>query len=90
MSRSSRLSSMIMGLALVASTFGAASAQAGEPTFEPAECPFGMPAGQVEGETVDCGYVVVPENRTNPDSRSIRLAVAIFHPSGGIERPART
>jgi len=87
MPRSSRISSVIMGLALVASTFGAASAQAGEATFEPAECPFGMPAGQVEGETVDCGYVVVPENRTNPDSRSIRLAVAIFHPPGGIEHP---
>jgi len=29
---------------------------------------------------VDCGYLTVPENRTNAQSPTIRLAVAIFHP----------
>jgi len=54
-----------------------------QPRFEVAPCPFENPAGQVEGETVECGYLVVPENRANPDTRNIRLSVAIFrHPDG--------
>jgi len=40
----------------------------------------------VEGETVECGYLIVPEDRADPDSRDIRLAVAIFrHPDGAPE-----
>lgn len=59
-----------------------------EPTvfFEAAPCPFDLPDGHVEGETVDCGYVTVPENRSVAGSRTIRLAVAIFrHPDGATE-----
>ncbi len=51
--------------------------------FELAACPFDLPAGQVEGETVECGYVVVPEDRADPDSPTIRLAVATFHHPDG-------
>jgi pimeloyl-ACP methyl ester carboxylesterase len=52
-------------------------------TFEKVPCPFALPEGQVEGKTVECGYLTVPENRDDPQSRKIRLAVAIFrHPSG--------
>ena len=55
-------------------------------TFEEAPCPFELPRGQVEGETVECGYLVVPEDRGDPDSRDIRLAVAILrHPDGAPE-----
>jgi len=55
-------------------------------TFEEAPCPFELPPGHVEGETVECGYLIVPEDRTDPDSRDIRLAVAIFrHPDGAPE-----
>jgi pimeloyl-ACP methyl ester carboxylesterase len=67
------------------------------PTFEKAACPFKLPPGQVEGKTVECGYLVVPENRTAPAAasstpaspavRTIRLAVAIFHPTGGAAEP---
>jgi pimeloyl-ACP methyl ester carboxylesterase len=57
-----------------------------EPTFEEAPCPFELPSGHVEGETVECGYLIVPENRVDPDGRDIRLAVAIFrHPDGASE-----
>ena len=52
------------------------------PEFIAAECPFQLPAGQVEGETVDCGYLIVPENRAKPGLGSLRLATAIFHPTG--------
>lgn len=56
-------------------------------TFEEAPCPFALPAGQVAGETVECGYLVVPEDRADPESPTIRLAVAIFHPPGGATEP---
>jgi len=54
--------------------------------FEASACPFNLAAGQVEGETVECGYLLVPENRADPNSATIRLAVAIFrHPDGAPE-----
>jgi pimeloyl-ACP methyl ester carboxylesterase len=57
------------------------------PIFENAPCPFQLPSGQVEGKTVECGYLIVPEQRVDPTRRSIKLAVAIFHPTGGAEHP---
>jgi pimeloyl-ACP methyl ester carboxylesterase len=56
-------------------------------TFQSASCPMQLPAGQVEAETVECGYLVAPLDRADPASHTIRLAVAIFHPSGGAEHP---
>ncbi len=54
--------------------------------FESAPCPFDLPEGQVEGETVECGYLLVPEDRSDPNSATLRLAVAIFrHPDGNPE-----
>ena len=55
--------------------------------FEEAACPFDLPQGQEEGETVECGYLVVPEDRGDPESRTIRLAVAIFHHPDGDPEP---
>jgi pimeloyl-ACP methyl ester carboxylesterase len=57
-----------------------AAAQSDLPRFEPSRCGFLMPRGVTEGEdgAVRCGYVLVPEDRARPDSRTIRLAVAIF------------
>ena len=42
--------------------------------FEAATCPFDIPAGQ----TVECGYLTVPEDHSQPDGATLRLAVAIF------------
>jgi pimeloyl-ACP methyl ester carboxylesterase len=42
--------------------------------FEPAACPVKIPADA----TVACGYLVVPEDRSQPGGREIRLAVAIL------------
>lgn len=54
---------------------GAIAAQAETVSrFEPGPC-----AVQVAGdERIDCGVLVVPENRSKPGSRTIRLAVTIF------------
>lgn len=46
--------------------------------FESASCMFDNPTSFVEGETIECGYVRVPEQHANPDGPSIRLAVAIL------------
>ncbi|MBN1936627.1 MAG: alpha/beta fold hydrolase [Anaerolineae bacterium] len=54
--------------------------------FEPAPCPFVLPEGYIQGENVDCGWLIVPENRNMLPSRAIRLAVGIFHPAGGATR----
>ncbi len=55
--------------------------------FETALCPFVLPDGYVQGENVDCGFLIVPEDREHLPSRAIRLAVGIFHPPGGAEEP---
>ena len=58
------------------------------PRFEPAPCPFTPAADQVEGLTIRCGFVLVPENRTHPERTWIRLAVAIFKaPTLATRRP---
>jgi pimeloyl-ACP methyl ester carboxylesterase len=47
------------------------------PTFEAGPCPF--PSGTIPaGERVDCGSLIVPEDRAQPDGAAIRLAVAIL------------
>jgi Predicted hydrolases or acyltransferases (alpha/beta hydrolase superfamily) len=44
------------------------------PEFEWAECLFEIP----EGRNVECGYLTVPEDRSQSDGSTIRLYVAIF------------
>lgn len=58
-----------------------------ESRFEPSPCPFGPAADQVEGLTVTCGFVLVPEDRSRPLGRWIRLAVAIFKSATPATRP---
>ena len=62
-------------LVLIAS--GGALAQQGEdvPHLEWAECPFVTDGLDVE--RVRCGYLTVPENRAQPEGRTIRLALAV-------------
>jgi pimeloyl-ACP methyl ester carboxylesterase len=49
------------------------------PVFEPAPCAFPVPSGS----SPECGYLVVPESRTRPDSPRIRLHAAIFRNRSG-------
>jgi len=44
-------------------------------SFTKAGCRFTPPAGVI----VTCGYVSVPEDRSNPHSKTIQLAVAVYH-----------
>ena len=54
---------------------GTVNAQEKLPRFESAPCPF---EGAEKQEDVKCGYLVVPENRSLPDGRTLRLSVAIL------------
>ncbi len=45
-----------------------------QPQFEVGDCRFSIPPGY----DVDCGDLIVPENRYKADSRTIRVHVAIF------------
>src|SRR5437764_3595277 len=55
-----------------------AGTQPATPRFERTACHFKLGAGIVLGRDVRCGFVVVPEDRSVPQGRTIRLAVAIF------------
>src|SRR5512147_1103427 len=50
-------------------------------SFEYSQCNFQIPEGQVDGRTVNCGYLIVPENRLNPAGAKIRLFVAVLRAS---------
>lgn len=52
-------------------------------TFEETPCPFDVP----EGAPVECGFVIVPEDHSNPDSPSIRLAVVVVKDQSDEHQP---
>jgi pimeloyl-ACP methyl ester carboxylesterase len=58
-----------------------AGAQAGDLTLEP--CSFSTDAGNYDA---DCGTLVVPENRDDPDSRLIALPVTRIHATSDREK----
>ncbi|MCO5194345.1 MAG: alpha/beta hydrolase [Anaerolineae bacterium] len=58
-----------------------------EPSFTESACPFALPPDEVEGETIICGYVTVPEDRANDDDATIRLAIAVFKATGANAQP---
>ena len=51
-----------------------------QPIFESAPCGFSVPSGY----NPECGYLVVPENRSRADSPLIRLHVVVFRNRLGI------
>ncbi|WP_426574813.1 alpha/beta hydrolase [Aquihabitans sp. McL0605] len=56
-----------------------------EPVFKEGECP--MRLGDAVIVDVTCGTVAVPENRLDPDSRMIQLAVATLHSTSPDPKP---
>ena len=44
------------------------------PRFEPEACRYEI----AEGDQVECGYLIVPEDRSNPDGPTIRVYVVNF------------
>ncbi len=46
------------------------------------QCDLFVPAGEVAGETILCGYVVMPAERDNPESQEVKLAYIILKGTG--------
>jgi pimeloyl-ACP methyl ester carboxylesterase len=65
------------------STEGLAPAEAAPAEYQPATCQFAEPAGTA----VECGYLVVPQDRADPDGRKIRLHVAVFRSQSDTPKP---
>ncbi|MBI1278672.1 MAG: alpha/beta fold hydrolase [Anaerolineaceae bacterium] len=63
--------------------FPAAAQDASKAKFESATCMFNVPQGQ----NPDCGYLTVTEDRSQPDGRMIKLAVAVFHSDNPQKNP---
>ncbi len=58
-----------------------------QPNFEEIDCPFQVPSEFVEGETLQCGFVEVPEDHADPAGPTIKLAVAIFRAQSESSKP---
>ena len=54
---------------------GVAEGQEKLPRYEPAACPF---AGAEGHDDLQCGYLVVAENRNLQNGRTLRLSVAVL------------
>jgi pimeloyl-ACP methyl ester carboxylesterase len=77
---------MVVVLVVLAGGYGvfralSPTARQASSAFQQASCPFPLGAGLVEGQNVTCGFLVVPEDRSQPQGPTIRLAVAIFKTS---------
>jgi pimeloyl-ACP methyl ester carboxylesterase len=53
------------------------------PRYEETSCPFESPPDV----QVTCGYAIVPEDRTGDPSKTIKLAVAVFHSTSNDPAP---
>lgn len=71
--RLSRLLTLVIALTALAVMPLVVTAQ-DTPRFEEEDCAFEVP----NNRDVLCGFVVVPEDRADPDSPEIRLAVAVY------------
>ena len=61
----------------------AQTSAAAKPDYQEAECKFSKPAGV----TVTCGDLTVPEDRSKPDGKTIKLHVAVFKSKSANPQP---
>ena len=81
----SRQRSLFLTLFLVAAPVPALAETQPVPRFEPAPCPT-LEGAEALAEAT-CGYLVVPENRSQPNGRTIRLMVAKYPARSPEKRP---
>lgn len=63
------------------------AAQDSVPIVEYTSCWMELPNDVVEGDDVDCGYLIVPEDRSDPNSPEIELAFAVLYAPAEDVRP---
>ncbi len=76
-----RIATLLIFLSITLTACGLSSTRV--PRFEPTECAFSPPSIA----NVECGYLIVPEDRDNDDSPTIRLHVAIARSSAQDPEP---
>ncbi len=57
------------------------------PRFEAANCPFKLGKGQVDGQNINCGYLVTWAEHKKAQGQTLRLAVAILKSTGSKPAP---
>ena len=62
----------------------------GKPTLVEAPCAHPLPAGLVEGESVSCGRVRVPQDRAWPDDLWLELPYTVIHRANVEAEPTAT
>src|SRR5579875_1773666 len=78
---------LLILLSLGASAPRTTAASQVTPHFVATACPFKVGTGLVAGRDVRCGFVVVPQDRTPANKRTVRLAVAIFKSPSRVHHP---
>ena len=80
-----RVLSILMSLLVCLVSAGPASARISaraaddfSVAFEPTACPYELPAGLVDGESVRCGFLTVPQRHAEPNGPTLRLGVAVI------------
>lgn len=73
-----RLFAMIVSVCLLVITTTAAHAQESPTAVNEkiVPCPMGTPLGEIEGETILCGQILVPEDWSKPEGRLITISYA--------------
>jgi pimeloyl-ACP methyl ester carboxylesterase len=75
-----KLRSLFLCFALLVGILPVSAQEGG--AFTNAPCPFEMPAGEIEGETIVCGIVTVPESHSGLSDGVIELAVIVLYATG--------
>lgn len=98
----SKLFNAALGLVFATGLFAApiatppmAVAQPGSGTFVADDCAFDLPIGTYDGQKapvenayrIDCGWLTVPAQHSQPDGRTLQLAVAIIRSQADNVRP---
>ncbi len=56
-------------------------------TIEFTDCFFPIPSDEIDGETIDCGVLYVPQDRNEPDGLMIEIAFAILRSPNPLPDP---
>lgn len=71
------LSAALLPLGIVQAQSGGEGPPNGIGTFFRERCFVDLPPGVIEGQDVECGYVIVPLRHAEPDGATLRLAVVV-------------
>ncbi len=71
-----RLIALVVFALLTSTSYG--SAQGYTPVLSERECKTYIPQGDIENETIFCGTMTVPQDRSQPDGQQIGIAYAIL------------